>query len=105
MILRTLAGLDPHDRSPEAQDSLVTAAVQFRRAGGTLTLADWSEFDSLERAALMQAGLVLAVEDAIRRAVAMRGDAGLADVAAEIDGGQARDDLAVARAAYSEAGP
>jgi hypothetical protein len=106
MILREIAGLDPHDRTPEAQDASVIAAVQFRRAGGTLTLADWSEFDALERAAMMQAGLILTVEDAIRQAIAHRGDAGLAEVAAEIDGGAARDQLAVtASATHQEAGP
>ena len=57
------------------------------RAGGTLSLSDWSQMQTFEQAAFLKANRVIEIERAVAIAVAMTGEEGIADLmsAAGID--------------------
>lgn len=71
----------------EARDILMQNAISFLRAGGVVSLSEWSEMDSSERAALVKAGDLLWTERAVCIGMAIQGQEGIAKVISGIDGG------------------
>ena len=62
-------------------------------SGGVVALQEYCELSRVERVAMSAAGKRRDVEQAIRVARASQDEAGIAIVAAEVDGGEAHDEL------------
>lgn len=77
------------DLSPDAYARLVSEAVDFARAGGTLSLAEWRDLSEPEKAAMVEAGNVVVAERAAAYGIAAQSPQGAAKVAAVADGGEA----------------
>lgn len=69
--------------------------ADFLRAGGTPTLTEWALVPPDMRAALVQAGDVVAAERALVLAAALSGPDGARDVSRVADGGATVDDEAM----------
>ena len=76
--------------NPEAWERLLVEAVRFVRAGGRVDLAGWAGLHDAEREALIVAREVVATERALATGLAAQGPFQAADVAARVDGGEAR---------------
>lgn len=87
-ILRGPTTEEVHSNEVAAR-RLLEEAADFLRAGGVVTIADWKDLEDVERAALVQAGGIVAAERAARIGAATQGPAGAAAVLAEADGGEA----------------
>ena len=100
--LEYLKGFDPEDvSSPETKQLipvLVETARHFLVSGGVVSLQEYCELTRVERVAMSAAGKRRDVELAVRAAKASQGEAGLALVAAEVDGGEAHDEMMLAAA-------
>ena len=100
--LEYLRGFDPEDVADENTKQLlpllVEAAGHFLGSGGVVSLQEYCELSRVERVAMSAAGKRRDVELAVRAAKASQGDAGLALVAAEVDGGEAHDEMMLAAA-------
>ena len=83
------APADLATRSPEASARLLSEAVDFLRAGGTVSLADWRDLSEPEKAALVEAGNVVATERAVAVGLAAQSPRAAAEVARPVDGGDA----------------
>lgn len=96
------AGLAQDPVAPDAFDALVEIAAQFLVAGGMLTAREWAGLEPIERAACVTAGVRLRAREARRAAylsaMAAASPDATAAMAAEFDGGEAAEGVAVERA-------
>ena len=95
--LEYLKGFDPEDVADEQTKQLLPVLVEtaghFLSSGGVVSLQEYCELSRVERVAMSAAGKRRDVEQAIRVARASQDEAGIAIVAAEVDGGEAHDEL------------
>lgn len=73
---------------------LVPAALNFLRAGGTLSLQDYALLSPLSRQAFVAAGELHRREQAVAIGMAAQGALGAAAVLSDVDGGQTVKELA-----------
>jgi hypothetical protein len=74
---------------------LTTAASAMLSAGVAVSIEAWLELTEIERVALTMAGRRVAIERATLIGQASRGQLAAARLYAEVDGGEAHDDLAL----------
>ncbi len=91
-------GLDAKQEQ-QLQPLLVETALTFLRCGGRLSLLDFALLSGPSRAAFAAAGDMFRAATAAQIGAAASGPEGAANVLAEVDGGQAKADLAVSRVA------
>lgn len=89
-----------HDEEADkALPALTRQAERFLRAGGTLTLQDWTLLDPISRVAFEAAGCRVRSELAARTGLAAQSLGGALEVLADVDGGEARAKVACEMAA------
>lgn len=94
MNLARAAGL--YEDVPEAAlPQLVAEGVDFLRAGGVLSLAEWADLSPAEKSAMVEAGNVVAAERAAAIGIASQSPAAAARVAAVADGGESSRALSI----------
>ena len=81
---------EPTEISEEVTAMLEAHADMFVRAGGQVTLTEWTELNDFERAAILKAKEKLTHETAFINGMAQHSDMGRSEVYATIDGGEMR---------------
>lgn len=83
-------------RPPPPSEIAPEALRAFLRAGGVISLSEWLDMDEATQAALERAGSAVRGEFALAVAACLSG--GHEEVARMVDGGEAADEAAMARA-------
>ena len=101
-LLATTGLLDVEDHE-ELDDLLAYQAESFLRAGGTLTLGDWTELDHRERTAFVEAGERIRAEHAVQIAAGVFNPQYRASLYSVLDGGSEAARVAVESAVQEAA--
>lgn len=86
---------DPRNPSSDELAMLIDESANFLRSGGVVSMAEWRAITPVERAALIEAGTIVACERASLAGFAAQGGAQAVAVGSRADGGEMARNVAL----------